>query len=116
MHNRRAQAFTLIEVMVVVMIVGIIASIAVPSWIRSRDRSRKMTCLANMKTMEDAKDLYAIAKRLSNGESVDESQLFSEFMKGSVIPVCPGGGTYTVNVIGTQVECSTHGKVDGSAE
>jgi prepilin-type N-terminal cleavage/methylation domain-containing protein len=114
--RRKVHAFTLVEIMIVVLILGIIAAIAVPSWIQSRDRSRRMTCLANMRTMEDAKDLYAISKRLASGAAVDEAELFNEYIKGGVMPICPSNGNYTLNVIGTSVACTTHGQVNGSAE
>lgn len=102
------RAFTLIEIMIVVMIIGILLAVAVPAWVRSRDVTRRNACLENMKKIEEAKDIYAMENRLSSGDSVTAVQIAPQFIKG-IFPVCPGAGNYTVNVIGTHPECSEHG-------
>ncbi len=105
----RRQAFTLVEIMIVVMIIGVLLTIAVPQWRLARDRARTNTCLLNLRRMEDAKDQVAMINKLSTGDPVDESDVFPVFMKGAEAPDCPAGGTYTLNAIGVHPECSIHG-------
>lgn len=102
--------------MVVLLIVGLLMAIAVPQWAKSRDRSRRMTCLANLKQIEDAKDVTAMTNQLKPGDTVTEEELVPQFLKGTGLPDCPSGGTYDIKPIGESVECSIHGVVHGSAE
>ena len=84
-------------------------AIAVPQWQKSRDRTRRITCLENLKQIEDAKDITAISHKMNVGDPVTEAEIIPEFIRGTTMPVCPGGGEYTINSVGTPVECSVHG-------
>ncbi len=103
------RAFTLVEIMIVVLIIGLLLSIAVPQWISARTRSQTNSCLANLKQIEDAKEQWAMEYHQPEGASVAQSDLNPDYIKGATFPTCPSGGTYTLNVIGTAAVCSTHG-------
>jgi prepilin-type N-terminal cleavage/methylation domain-containing protein len=106
-RNRKSGAFTLVEIMIVVLIIGILMAIAVPNFIRARETSRRNTCIANLKQMDSAKEQWAMDNKASSGAAVQMSDIAGTYMKGAVTgPVCPGGGTYTVNVVGTNPSCS----------
>lgn len=109
----RRRAFTLVEIMIVVLIIGVLLAVAVPQWSKARERGRRVTCLQNLKTIEDAKDIYALQNKKNTGETIDPADLFDEFIKSQDVPECPGGGTYTIGVVGTPPECSIHGKPGG---
>src|SRR4051812_5779316 len=96
---KRATGFTLVEIMIVVMIIAIITSIAVPNFIQARETSRKGGCIHNLKYIDTRKELFAMEARLENGDTVTWGNLVPAYMKFQ--PDCPGGGTYTINVIGT---------------
>jgi Tfp pilus assembly protein PilE len=93
--------------MIVVLIIGILMAIAVPNFIRARESSRRNSCIANLKQIDSAKEQWAMDNRAATGAAVQMSDIAGTYMKGAVTgPTCPGGGTYTVNVVGTNPTCS----------
>ena len=105
----RSKGFTLVEVMIVVLIIGILLSIAVPQWVRLRERSWARACQANLRQIEAAKEQFAMENNLSNGSSCTMADLWPAYMKGSILPDCPAGGVYTVGNIGVEPTCSYSG-------
>ena len=57
---RRNKGFTLVEIMIVVAIIGLLAAIAVPSFLKARDSARRNACINNMRQIDGAKDQYAL--------------------------------------------------------
>ncbi|GBC93506.1 Type II secretion system protein G [bacterium HR15] len=109
MRNRTAsrRGFTLLEIMVVIFILGILVTIAVPSWMNARARAQARTCSANLRQIHQAKEQYALVNRLANGTPVQMSDLVPQYLQAE--PLCPaaGGAPYTVNAIGTDPTCPT---------
>ena len=58
-HSRRS-GFTLVEIMIVVAIIALLASIAVPSFLRARKRSQATSTLETCRMIDGAKDQYAL--------------------------------------------------------
>jgi prepilin-type N-terminal cleavage/methylation domain-containing protein len=102
----RNRAFTLVEVMIVVLIIGILLAIAVPQFIRAREGSHQKVCIANMRELEYAKEMFASEMKLSNGAACTLNDLWPNYMHGIAFPNCPGGGVYNVGVIGATPSCS----------
>jgi prepilin-type N-terminal cleavage/methylation domain-containing protein len=109
MKNKRNKGFTLVEIMIVVLIIGILMAIAVPNFIQARQSSRKSSCIANLKQMDAGKEQYAMDAKLDTGATVTWANLTPTYMKSQ--PTCPAGGTYTVAVVGTNPSCSVAGHV-----
>ena len=102
----KRRAFTLTEVMVVVLIIAIIAAIAVPQWVTARGRSQQKVCMTQLREMESAKEMFATESRLSAGDTVVMADIFPSYLQGTAAPQCPGGGTYTLQTVGTPPTCS----------
>jgi prepilin-type N-terminal cleavage/methylation domain-containing protein len=108
-RNRKRKGFTLVEIMIVVLIIGILMAIAVPNFIQARQSSRKSSCIANLKQMDAGKEQFAMDAKLDTGATVNWSDLTPTYMKSQ--PTCPAGGTYTVAVVGTNPSCTVAGHV-----
>jgi len=54
------KGFTLVEIMIVVAIIGLLAAIAIPSFIKARTESQKNACINNLRQVESAKEQWAL--------------------------------------------------------
>jgi prepilin-type N-terminal cleavage/methylation domain-containing protein len=106
----RRRAFTLVEIMIVVLIIGMILTIAVPSWIRIRQKSQRTACQDNMRVLRDAKVQWGLDNNQGQSSVPTPADIAPVHIKK--FPTCPNGGTYTLGTLDTDVECSEHGKID----
>ena len=104
---KKSKGFTLVEIMIVVLIIGILLAIAVPNFVKARETSRSRTCIGNLKQTVSAKEQYAMENRLASGATVTWANLSPDYLKRE--PVCPSSGTYTIGNIGTDPSCSVAG-------
>jgi type II secretory pathway pseudopilin PulG len=97
--------------MIVVAIIGLLAAIAIPNFIKARATSQQNACINNLKQISGAIDEWALETGQSSGASVASVQTVSAYIKmnaNSSVPGCPAGGTYTTTSVGTvpEVTCS----------
>ncbi len=84
--------FTLIELMVVILIIGILVAIAVPVFFSARSQGEIATCQDNLRTIDGVVSQYSAR----HGDwPTDISQLEPEFLRE--IPACPAGGVYSLS-------------------
>jgi len=105
-HSRKS-GFTLVEIMIVVLIIGILMAIAVPNFIKARENSRRNSCVANLKEIDGAKEQYAMDNKLATGDNTITMALLTGangYLKST--PSCPSSGAYTINAVGTNPTCS----------
>lgn len=104
-NQNRKSGFTLVEIMIVVAIIGLLAAIAIPNFVKARSKAQATSCIQNMKAIEGAKEQWAIENKKTDGASTSGSEsAIDAFLKAA--PVCQGGGTYTYGAIGTAPTCS----------
>ena len=64
-NNFSKKGFTLVEIMIVVAIIGVIATIAIPAFVRAREQARKKVCIANQRSIFGAAMVYEINEEAS---------------------------------------------------
>lgn len=107
-RSRAEYGFTLVEIMIVVAIIGLLATIAIPAFAKARTRAQATVCINNLRQIDSAKEQWALASLASTG-AVDEAAV-NEYIKGGA-PSCPGSGTYSYNGVGILPSCSIPGHV-----
>jgi prepilin-type N-terminal cleavage/methylation domain-containing protein len=96
MMKKGERGFTLIELLIVIAIIGVLAAIAVPGFLRAQKRSKTKACIANMKLIHDAIVRYMndTGKDFS-AATVDSSSVLvtspEKYLESA--PQCPEGGT-----------------------
>ena len=100
------EGFTLVEIMIVVAIIGLLAAIAIPNFIKARESSQRNACIANLKQIDGAKASWALEQKKTTSDTPTDSDLFGSTAYIRDKPACPGGGTYTLDSVANKPSCS----------
>jgi prepilin-type N-terminal cleavage/methylation domain-containing protein len=110
-HN---SGFTLVEIMIVVDIIGLLAAIAIPNFVKARSASQRNACIANLKQIDGAKGTWAMENKKHNADAVVDTDLFGNTAYIRIKPACPGGGApYLLNQVDTLPSCTLGPLPDG---
>jgi len=101
--------FTLVEIMIVVAIIGLLAAIAIPNFVKARTSAQQRTCIKNLSTIEAAKQMWGVEYGKTDGAVPADADLIGEDLYIKQMPGCPAGGTYAINAIGQTATCNIAG-------
>ncbi len=111
--NRVKKAgFTLLEIMIVVAIIGLLAAIAIPNFVKARTTSQTDACYNNLRQIDGAAQTYALEnnKQASSLYVLTDIQGYLHLDSNGNIPACPAGGSYGPGyTFGNPPYCSVHG-------
>lgn len=110
MKQNKKSGFTLVEIMIVVAIIGLLAAIAIPSFLNARTKSQQNACINNLRQIDGAIDQYKLDHGNTNPGSVD-SDLVPVYISRK--PRCPGTAGDTAYAIASPPTCP--GSVAGHA-
>ena len=107
--------FTLVEIMIVVAIIGLLAAIAIPNFVRARESAQLNTIANNLRILEGAKEQYALEHKLATSAPVVEADLLP-YLKGNLAIQPVVQETYTIVDVGTLIQATlTQGSLAGKA-
>jgi prepilin-type N-terminal cleavage/methylation domain-containing protein len=111
-NTSKKAGFTLVEIMIVVAIIGLLAAIAIPNFVRARTQSQKNACINNLRQIDGATQQWALETKQSATANVDKTAATGilGYLKSSV--TCPAGGanatftgSYNVTTVDAKPTC-----------
>ena len=108
MRPDHAAAFTLVEIMVVVAIIGLLMSVATVGISHAIKTAQRKACDMNVEAIDSAKQMWMLDSKKSENDVATEEDL-KPILKNNTSPACPSGGTYSINANNVRAICSVHG-------
>ena len=107
-RTSKKSGFTLVEIMIVVAIIGLLAAIAIPNFVKARTTSQQNACINNLRQMDGAIQQYALENKIAAGSSVSLTaiQPYIKLTSANNLPACPAGGSYNVTTVDANPTCN----------
>jgi prepilin-type N-terminal cleavage/methylation domain-containing protein len=105
----KKQGFTLVEIMIVVAIIGLLAAIAIPNFVRARTTSQMNACINNLRQIDGAKQQWALEHQAIGAAlpGVTDIQPYLGRGSGGTQPTCPADSSLSFATSYTLNDCQT---------
>ena len=107
--------FTLVEIMIVVAIIGLLAAIGIPNFVKARQTAQANACINNLRVIDESKQQWALEKGATS-TPVDTDIVPYIGRSTTVMPHCPlspsGTPAYNINALTVVPSCPNTG-IDG---
>ena len=94
---KQEKGFTMIELIMVIVIIGILAAIAIPRFVDLRKNAQQAACDSNVGALRAALSNYYARRAIAGAASFPSalnSASFTPYLTSGVLPVCPIGSAY----------------------
>ena len=95
-NTSKKSGFTLVEIMIVVAIIGLLAAIAIPNFVRARKTAQANSCINNLRLIDAAAQQYLLETAGASAVTFADTQPYLG-RSGGTLPTCPNAGTYSVS-------------------
>jgi prepilin-type N-terminal cleavage/methylation domain-containing protein len=110
----KKSGFTLVEIMIVVAIIGLLAAIAIPNFVKARTTSQQNACINNLRLIDAAKQQWALEQRQQTAATPAGTDIQPYLGRGASgeLPTCPVDpqntfpSSYTCFNVGTSPQCN----------
>ena len=112
-RSSRKAGFTLVEIMIVVAIIGLLAAIAIPNFVRARTTAQQNACINNLRQIDGAKQQWALENKVAATATPTSSDIQPYLGRGNngTLPTCPADSqvtfatSYSINNVQTAPTC-----------
>jgi len=93
----KKSGFTLLELMIVVSIIGLMASIGIPGMLHARSHTQETTCIDNLRLLDGAKQQWALENKASSTATPTAVQIQPYCGRAGIgkLPLCPSDAVAT---------------------
>src|SRR6266850_5362694 len=101
-----ASGFTFVETLIVVGLIGLVATVALPNFVAARSDSQKKACISNLRRLDTAKTVWACDARKGDAAVPSDEDLIGLDKYLRQKPSCPADGTYDYGAVSTNSTCT----------